>query len=124
MRCTPTMRSRGLAVYLLDKPVEEIQRVVRSWPCLGVVLDRRTGDVSERESLDGTVIQVDVRQLGGPEVRLPTHRLIVLDRPGAARTQDREAVILAGDLGNTGGQVLDRMVRAVVTERELVRLQP
>ena len=91
---------------------------------LRVVLDGGAGDVLEREPLDGAVIQVDVGQLGGAEVGLPADRLVGVDRPGAARTEHGEAVVLAGDLGAAGRQVLDRVVGAVVAERELVGLKP
>ena len=88
-----------------------------------MVLDGRALDVEQRQALDRAVVEVDVGQLGGAEVGLPAHRLVVVDRPRAARAEHREAVVLAGDLGAAGGQVLDRMVGAVVAERQLVGLQ-
>ena len=114
---------RGSRPDLVHEPVEQIQRVVRSGSRLGVVLDGRALHVPERQPLDGAVVQVDVGQLGGAEVGLPAHRLVAVDRPGAARAEHGEAVVLARDLGTAGRQVLDRMVGAVVAERELVGLE-
>src|ERR1035437_7493171 len=42
---------------------------------------------------------------------------------GGAGPQDGEPVVLAGDLGPAGSQVLDRVVGTVMAERELVGLQ-
>ena len=62
-----------------------------------------------REPLDGSVVQVDVRQdRGAPE------------RVGV----DREPVVLGRDLDLAGAQVLHRLVRAVVAEFELVGAPP
>ncbi len=43
-----------------------------------------------------------------------------LDRSRQVAVGDREAMVLAGDLDLAGGQVLDRMVGAVVAERHLL----
>ena len=107
----------------VDEAVEQIQRIVRSGTCLGVVLDGGAGNVAKRQTLDGAVVEVDVGQLGGAEIGLPPHGLVVLDRPRAPRAEHCEAVVLAGDLGPPRGQVLDRMVGPVVAERQLVGLQ-
>src|SRR5207253_8617705 len=39
------------------------------------------------------------------------------------RAEDREPMVLTGDLGAPGGQVLDRVIRAVVPEWQLVGLK-
>ena len=96
---------------------------MRTGAGFGVVLDGRAGHVLESEPLHGAVVEVDVRQLGGPEVGLPAHRLVVFDRLGPARSEHGEAVVLAGDLGPARGQVLDRVVGAVVAEGQLVGLE-
>ena len=62
-------------------------------------------------------------ELGGAEVGLPAHRLVVLERARAVGPGDREAVVLRGDLDPPGRQVLDRVVGAAVAERQLERLQ-
>ncbi len=67
----------------LQKTVEEVEAVVRSGPGLGVVLDGPAGNVEQLETLDGAVVEVHVRQLGGAEVGLPAHGLIGIDRAGA-----------------------------------------
>src|SRR5437868_13629926 len=88
----------GGVLDLGDETVEQVERVVRAGAGLGVVLDRGAGDVAQREPLNGAVVEVDVRQLGGAEVGLPAHRLVGRQRLRAARAQDREAVVLARDL--------------------------
>src|SRR5438270_13378744 len=82
------------------EPVEQVPRVVSPWSGLWVVLHSRARNVHQRETLDCAVVQVDVGELGSPEVCLPAHRLVVVDRPRAAGPQHREAVVLAGDLGS------------------------
>ena len=82
------------------------------------------GTSSSAQPLDGAVVEVDVGQLGGAEVGLPADRLVALDRRRAVGAEHGEAVVLAGDLGPAGGQVLDRVVGAVVAERQLVGLKP
>ena len=81
------------------------------------------GHVAQGQALHGAVIEIDVGELGGAEVGLPAHRLVVVDGARAAGAEHREAVVLAGDLGAPGGQVLDRVVGAVVAEGQLVGLQ-
>ncbi len=81
-------------------------------------------DVAELEPLDGAVVEVDVGQLGGAEVGLPADRFVASIVSCPARAEHGEAVVLARDLGSSRGQVLDRMVGAVVAERQLVGLEP
>ena len=117
---------------LRPRPGSEISSTKRSnryrasWgpgPASGWYWTVAPGHVAQRQPLDGAVVEVDVGQLGGAEVGLPADRLVGLDRPRAVRAEDREAVVLAGDLGPAGGQVLDRVVGAVVAEGQLVGLQ-
>ena len=96
---------------------------MRPWPGLGVVLDRAAGHVEQLEALDRAVIQVDVRERRRAEVRLPAHRLVLVDRARAPRAERGEAVVLGGDLDAPGLQVLDRVVGPVMAEGELERLQ-
>ena len=96
---------------------------MRAGSGLRVVLDGGALDVPEPQPLDGAVVEVDVGQLGGAEVGLPADRLVVVDRLRAVRAEHGEPVVLARDLGPSGRQVLDRMVGAVVAERELVGLE-
>ena len=62
-------------------------------------------------------------QLGSAEVGLPAHRLVGFDGPLAARSEHREAVVLARYLDLPGLEVLDRVVRAAMTEAHLVGVQ-
>ena len=93
-------------------------------PGLGVVLDRRGGDVEQAQPLHGAVVEVDVRELGGAEVGLPAHGLVGVQARGAAGRRDGEAVVLRGDLDPSRREVLDRVVGAAVAEGQLVGLQP
>src|SRR3954447_9495594 len=98
--------------------------VVRAGAGLGVVLDRRRTDLLQYQALDRAVVEVEVRELGGAEVRLPANRLVALDpglAPGAA---DREAAALGRDVDLPRRQVLDRVVGATVAERQLEGLEP
>src|SRR4051812_42499038 len=117
MRIFSMSSLRGMRLDLLKEPVEEVEAVVRARPGLGVVLDGPPGDVEERQALHGAVVEVDVRQLRGAEVRLPAHGLVGGDRLLAAGAEDGEAVVLRGDLDAPGLQVLDGMVGAAVAER-------
>ena len=107
-----------------DEPVEQMESVVGPGSRLGVVLHGGALHVFQGEPLDGAVVQIDVGQLGGAEVGLPAHGLVFVDRPGAVRAEDRKAVVLAGDLDDAGGQVLHRVVGAMVAERQLVGGEP
>ena len=77
----------------------------------------------EEPTLNRAVVEVDVGQLGLSEISLPADRLVALNRPRAAWPEHREAVVLAGDLSAAGREVLDRVVGAVMSERQLVGLK-
>ena len=81
------------------------------------------GTSRSTQPLDRAVVEVQVGELGGAEVGLPADRLVALDARLAARAEHREAVVLGGDLDPARLQVLDRVVRAAVAERELERLE-
>src|SRR4051812_18502091 len=82
----------------LQEAVELVERVVRAGPRLGVVLDGRAVDLEQLQALDGAVVEVDVRQRGLAEVRLPAHRLVGLDAQTAVWRRHGEAVVLRRDL--------------------------
>src|SRR4051795_11788243 len=107
----------------LQEAVELVEGVVRAGPGLGVVLHRRAVDLEQLEALDRAVVEVDVCQRGLPEVGLPAHGLVGLDAAAAVGRLDREAVILRGDLDLLSPQVLDGVVAAAMSERQLVGLQ-
>src|SRR5207302_4894385 len=90
---------------------------------LGVVLDRAAGHLEQLEPLDRAVVQVHMRERRRAEIGLPAHRLVGVDRARAARTERGESVILGRDLDAPRLQVLDRMVRSAVPERQLERLE-
>src|ERR1700689_1188807 len=96
----------------LQEAVEQVQAVVRAGSGLGVVLDGPAGDLEQLESLDGAVVEVDVRERSRAEVGLPAPRLVAVDRAPAARPERGEAVVLRGDLDAPGLQVADGMVGA------------
>src|SRR3954463_4991943 len=102
-------------IELRPEVVEQPERVVRPRASLRVVLDAGRRDVEQPEPLDGAVIEVHVRELGGAEVGLD----LPPDLPG-----DREAVVLRRDRDPPRREVLDRVVRAAVAERELERVEP
>src|SRR4051794_37596071 len=60
----------------LQEPIEQIHGVMRTRPRLGVVLDGGARDILQHEAFDGAVVQVQMRQLRGAEVRLPAHGLV------------------------------------------------
>src|SRR6266550_5086880 len=112
----PTMRivsrssRRGMRLlrsrHQTRERVEEVRRVVRPGPRLGVVLDPERGRVEHAEALDDTVVQVHVR-----------------DRRAAQRVEvDGVVVVLAGDLHPARRLATHRMVGAVVPEPQLERL--
>src|SRR5947209_3594942 len=82
--------------------VKQVQRVARTGPRLRVVLHRGSLHVAQDQALDRAVIEVDVGQLGGAEVRLPAHRLVAVDRPRAVGAEHGKPVVLAGDLRAPG----------------------
>src|SRR5262249_20994327 len=89
------------------EPVEEIERVVGAGGRLGVVLDAERATVPRGEPLARAVVEVDVR---------------ALDARGERREVDAEAVVLRRDLDAAGREILHRLVRAAMTELQLVRL--
>src|SRR3954454_21142866 len=101
---------------LLQESIEEVQRVVRTGPRLGVVLHGAARDVEQREPLDGAVVEVEVRELGGAAVGLPADGLVGVDGLLPRRAEHGEAVVLRGDLHAAGLEVLDRVVGAAVAE--------
>src|SRR5690242_4227362 len=115
--------SSRLGMRQLQEAVEEIAGVVRPRPGFGVVLDGAPRNVLEDQPLDRAVVEVEVGELGVAEVGLPTDRLVAIDRPIPARPEHREPVVLGGDVDPPRAQVLDRMVRAAVAERELEGLE-
>src|SRR3954469_2114254 len=119
MRIFSRSSLRGMGGDLLQEAVEEVEAVVRARAGLGVVLDGGAGHIEQRQALDGAVVEVDVRELGGAEVGLPAYGRVGVERLLAARPEDREAVVLAGDLHAPGLEVLDRMVGAAVAEGQL-----
>ena len=80
---------------------------------LGVVLHRERRNVEGVEALDDVVVEVDVADLDATEARWALG-------DDADRSVDGEAVIVARDLGATGGDVDDGLVDASVAERQLV----
>ena len=107
----------------LQEPVEQMQRVMRTRARLGVILDAGGGDVVQHEPLDGPVVQVQMRELGRPEVGIPANRLVFGEALLPVRARDREPVVLGGDLDLPGAEVLDRVIRATVAEGKLERLE-
>src|SRR3954451_23400806 len=97
-----------------DELVEQMQRVVRPRPRLRVVLHAAGGHVEQADALDGAVVEVHVRELGLAEVRLKSRPRLALDREAVVLRRDRDAPV---------AQILDRVVRAAVAERELERLE-
>src|SRR3954454_13805913 len=102
----------GMRADLVEEPVEEVEAVVRAGAGLGVVLDGAAGHIEERQALDGAVVEVEVAERRGAEIGLPADGLVGLDGLLPARAEDREAVVLRGDLDAAGLEVLDRVVGA------------
>src|SRR5205823_12201645 len=75
-----------------------------------VILDGEDRQFSVLETLDGAVVQVDVRDL----------ETALID----AGRVDRVAVVLAGDVDAPGAQILHRVVAAPVAEAELEGARP
>src|SRR4029078_10778487 len=91
----------------LAKAREEIMTVARAGRGLRMVLHREDGPVLEREAAIGAVEQRHMRLLN-----ILRQRILV----------DREAVVHRGDLDLAGGEILHRMIGAVVTLMHLHRL--
>ena len=75
---------------------------------LGVVLHAEGRNVAAGDAFDDAVVQVDVGDVDGVKGAL-VHGIVM---------------VLAGDLDLAGGQPADRMVAAVMAERQLVGLTP
>src|ERR1700730_3743220 len=112
---------RGNAV---QEAVEQEQAVGRAGAGLRVVLNGPSGYLKQLQPLDRAVVEVDVRERRLPEVGLPAHRLVGVDRPRTAWRDRGEAVVLGGDLDASGLEIPDRMVCSAVAERQLERLTP
>src|SRR5215211_234080 len=108
----------------LHEPIEEVQSVMRPRAGLRVVLHGRARHVAQDQALDRAVVQVQLLELRDAEVRLPAHGLVGGDRSLAVRAEHREAVVLRGDLDSTRLQVLHRVVRAAMAERQLEGVEP
>src|SRR3954471_21316783 len=108
------MSSLRGTVELPQELVEQAERVVRPRPRLRVVLHAAGGHVEQADALDRAVVEVHVGQLRLAEVAL---------QPLAGLALHGEAVVLRRDRDAAGADVLDRVVRPAVAERELERLQ-
>src|SRR6476646_6857008 len=90
-----------------QKLVEEIVAIVRSGTRFRVVLNREGGEVAVAETLHRAVVQIEMGEL--------------IFGIGEQAGLDGEAVVLGGDRDLAGGEVLDRVVRAAVSELQLER---
>src|SRR5262249_4398772 len=102
----PRSASPPPGFHHLDEAAEEIARVVRAGRRLRMILHREGGLTLDRQALDGAIVQVHVCHLGAVAERVHV---------------DHEAVILRRDLDLAGGEVLHRLVAAVMPELELAR---
>jgi len=103
----------GVLTFFLHQQYELLKKVVavvRTWGCLGMILNAEEWKVFVLKTFYRVVVEVDVGQL---DFRL-IHRLPV----------DREAVILRGDLNFARLKILYGMVGSTMSELELVRLSP
>ena len=87
------------------KPLEQIGAVVRARRGFRVILHREHRPIAYAQTLERAIEQRQVR---------------LLDLRRQAVRADREAMVLAGDLHLAGGQILDRMVGAVMPELHLL----
>ena len=94
------------AVHALGEAGEQVAAVVRAGAGLGVVLHAEGVGVAGGEALAHAVVEVDVGEVGDAGQRVDG---------------DGEVVVLARDLDVAGREVLDRVVGAVVAERQLDR---
>ena len=115
---------RGIEAAISRKRSNRYEASCGPGPGLGVVLDRRARHVAQHQALDGAVVEVHVRQLGGAEVGLPADRLVGVDRaarrpgPSTAKPWFCEVMSILPVC-----EVLDRVVGAAVAERELEGLE-
>src|SRR3954469_21377865 len=86
--------SSRLGIRQLQEAIEQVAGVVRAGSSLGVVLDGRPRDVLEDQPLHGAVVQIQVGELGGAEVRLPANRFVAVQPGLPVWALDREAVVL------------------------------
>src|SRR5690348_9560785 len=96
----------GMLTHQADEIVEQVARIVRPRRGLRMVLDAEYGVISEPETLERLVVEIDVRDLG----------LAGAERIGI----DREAMIMAGDLDLAGQLVPYRVIGAAMAELHLV----
>src|SRR6266481_2419236 len=104
------------SLHQLAELSEQAGRVVRSGRGLRVVLDAESRRVQQPQALDHAVVEVDVGDLGWPEVGVEDSAGL----PGPGGQRDGEAMIVAGDLHPAGAQVLHRLVHPAVAETKLV----
>src|SRR5438045_1340518 len=89
---------RFLCLHHLNKRVKEIGRIVRTGARFGMVLHAENRELAMTESLDGSIVEIDVRD--NPAVRL--QGLLI----------DREAVVLTGDFDAPRIEVLHGLIAA------------
>src|SRR5690349_20745504 len=104
----------GMAREPRQELVEQVEAVVGAGARLRVVLHAAGGHVERPYALDRAVVEVDVRELDGADLRL---------EPLARLPRDREAVVLRGDGDAAGADVLYRVVGAAMPEAQLEGLQ-
>src|SRR5439155_3249983 len=90
------------------KSMKQVERIVGSRGCFGVKLDAERLLRRSSQTLAGLVVQVDVGRLDSGRKRGEV---------------DAEAVVLRRDLHAPRRDVLDRLIRAAMTELELVGLR-
>src|SRR5208282_2363117 len=101
-------RLAAVARKALDQSLEareQVARVVRARRGLRMVLYREKRRAQAAQSLDGLIVEIDVRKRGASR-----HGFGV----------NRETVVLRGDLDAARAQIHHRMIRAVMAEAELV----
>src|SRR5262245_62385690 len=98
-------RGMSASPELCHPGLDERPGVVRARTCFRMELHRPGALRGHRKALDGLVVERAVSDLG-------------------ARAADGEAVVLGGHQHAVLLNVEHRMVRAAVTERQLVRLEP
>src|SRR5690349_11336018 len=96
----------GSCLQLLEPRAHDRRAVVRPRARLGVELRRARAELRERKTLDGAVVQRDMRRFASVVRR------------------DRKAVVLRSHEDAAAEPFEHRMVRAAVTERQLEGLVP
>ena len=99
--------STGFAVLLhhLDEAVEQICGIVRAGGSFGVILDRKDRQAAMPQPFDRVVVQIDVG-----------HFAIAGKRIGI----NCKPMVLRSDFNTASGQVLDRVIAAVMAEWQLL----